>query len=432
MKSLSGWLLACVCSLVMVSGAAQAQRPRPVDVDRIVAVVNDDVITRGELNRRRAQVERQLQKQGTALPSEDVLEKQLLERMIVDRIQLQMAKESGIRVEDGQLEMAFNRIAEANKMNLGDFREALEKDGIAWSRFRDEVRDEMIITRLREREVDNKVSVSDGEIDNYLAANRSSEEFLVQHILLRTPERASPEQLQRLYLRATQAAEAIGQGADFAQTAAAFSDASDALNGGSIGWRTLDRMPSLYAEAVASMKPGQVSGILRSPAGFHIVRLMERRGNAVAPQRLQQTHARHILIKTSELVSEGEAKHKLEVLRDRLMHGGDFAELARVHSNDLSSAKGGDLGWIYPGDTVPEFEKAMDALKIGEISQPIQSPFGFHLIQVLERRVDDVSQERQRLTARAALRERKVDEAYQDWLRQIRDRAYVEYRREER
>lgn len=430
MKVLSGWLLALACGLVVVSGAAQAQRPRPTELDRIVAVVNDDVITRGELNRRSAQVARQLQKQGTALPSEDVLEKQLLERMVVDRVQLQMAKESGIRVDDGQLEMAFNRIAEANKMTLPQFREALEKDGITWSRFRDEIRDEMTITRLREREVDNKVSVSDGEIDNYLATNRSNEEFLVQHILLRIPERASPEQLQRLQLRATQAAEAIGQGADFAQTAAGFSDATDAMNGGSIGWRSLDRLPSLYAEAVANMKQGQVSGILRSPAGFHIVRLMDRRGNATVTQKIQQSHARHILIKTSELVSESEARHKLEVLRERLTHGGDFAELARLHSNDLSSAKGGDLGWVYPGDTVPEFEKTMDGLKIGEISQPVQSPFGFHLIQVLERRVDDVSQERQRLTARSALRERKMDEAYQDWLRQIRDRAYVEYRRD--
>jgi peptidyl-prolyl cis-trans isomerase SurA len=236
----------------------------------------------------------------------------------------------------------------------------------------------------------------------------------------------------RIGARANQALEQIRRGEDFAKVAASFSDAPDALKGGAIGMRPLDRLPSLYADAVRRMQPGEVSEIMRSPAGLHIVKLVERRGGAPAVQSLKQTHARHILIRVNELISESEAKRKLVVLKERLDHGADFAELAKLNSNDLTAAKGGDLGWLYQGDTVPEFERAMDALKIGEISQPVQSPFGWHLIQVLERRTEASSQERLRLQARQVLRERKADEAYQDWLRQMRDRAYVEYHLDDR
>jgi peptidyl-prolyl cis-trans isomerase SurA len=407
-----------------------------LEVDRIVAVVNDEVITLRELESRLAQVERQLRQQGTPLPPSDVLQRQLLERMIVDRAQLQFARETSLRVDDAQLERALSRVAESNKLSLTDFRAALERDGIAWERFREEVRNEILIGRLREREVDTRVVVSEGEIDNYLSGperlGSKSEEFFVQHILVRVPEQASPDQLQRVRARADQALAQLKGGADFAQTAAVYSDAPDALNGAAIGWRSADRLPALFAETLAKLKPGEVSSVLRSPAGFHILRLNERRGGTGAGQRLQQTRARHILIKTSELVSESEAQRKLVSLKERLDHGGDFAELARLHSNDLTASKGGELGWIYPGDTVPEFERAMDSLKLNEISEPVRSPFGWHLVQVLERRVEDVSQERQRLAARNALRERKADESYQDWLRQLRDRAYVEYRIEDR
>lgn len=429
-------LLVCTAMLFSPYVEAQQRAAQPVEVDRIVAIVNDEVITLRELESRLAQVERQLRQQGTPLPASDVLERQLLERMIVDRVQLQFARETSLRVDDVQLERALARIAESNKLGLADFRAALERDGIAWERFREEVRNEILIGRLREREVDTRVVVSEGEIDNYLSGPErlggKGEEFFVQHILVRVPEAAGPDQLQRVRARADQALAQLKGGADFAQTAAVFSDAPDALNGATIGWRSADRLPALFAEALTQMKPGEVSSVLRSPAGFHILRLNDRRGGTGAGQRLQQTRARHILIKTSELVSESEAQRKLVSLKERLDHGGDFAELARLHSNDLTASKGGDLGWIYPGDTVPEFERAMDSLKPNEISEPVRSPFGWHLIQVLERRVEDVSQERQRLAARNALRERKADESYQDWLRQIRDRAYVEYRLEER
>ena len=294
----------------------------------------------------------------------------------------------------------------------------------------------MTVARLREREVDNRLVISDAEIDNFIEAEKTkagggADEVQVAHILLRAPEAASPEQLQKLKAKADQIIERLRRGDDFSQLAASYSDAPDGLQGGLLSPRPIDRLPGLFAEAVSRMKPGDVSPILKSPNGFHIVKLVARKSGLSLPP-VQQTHARHILIKVNELVSESEARHKMAGLRDRLKHGGDFAELARLYSQDGSAAKGGDLGWLYPGDTVPEFERVMDRLAINELSEPTQSPFGFHLIQVLERRTQDVSDDRKRMVARQALRERKLDDAYQDWLRQIRDRAYVEYRLDER
>ena len=434
MQSIRALLFALFALAGSLGASAHAAPIR--EVDRIVAVVNDEVITLYELKSRVAQAERQLRAQNVQLPPADILEKQMLERMITDRVQLQMAKETSLRVDDLTLERAISRIAESNKLSLGDFRAALEKDGISWSKFREEVRNEMTVVRLREREVDSRIQVSDAEIDNFLAsgekAGASSEQFLVSHILLRAPDQAGPEQLQRLKAKAEDIVVQLNAGADFAKLAASYSDAPDALDGGSLGWRGPDRMPTLFFETVASMQPGQVSGVLRSPAGMHIVKLVERKGGTLLGQKLQQTHARHILIKTSELVSDAEARRRLIALKERIDNGADFAELARLHSNDLSAAKGGDLGWIYAGDTVPEFERTMDALKPGQVSEPVQSSFGWHLIEVIERRVDEVSDERKRLLARQALRERKAEEAYEDWVRQQRDRAYVEYRLEDR
>ncbi len=415
---------------------AQAQTTKALTADRIVAVVNDEAITANELRTRLAMVERQLRSQGTQLPPRSVLETQMLERMIIDRIQIQFAKETSTRVDDVQLEAALHRIAEGNRLSQADFRAALEKDGINWARFREDVREEILISRLREREVDTKITVSEGEVDNYLAspeyAGSDSEDIHLAHILLRLPEQASPDQLLRIRARAEQALLQVKRGDDFGKVAASFSDAPDALNGGSLGLRPLDRLPALYAEAGQKLQPGESSGILRSAAGYHIVKLIERRGGAKTVKPVRQTHARHILIKVNEAVSDAEARRKLLGLAERIANGADFAELARLNSNDLSAAKGGDLGWLYPGDTVPDFEKAMDALPVNGVSAPVQSQFGWHLIQVLERRVEDASPDRQRQAARQALRERKSDEAYQDWLRQMRDRAYVEYRLEEK
>jgi peptidyl-prolyl cis-trans isomerase SurA len=314
-------------------------------------------------------------------------------------------------------------------------REVLTRDGVPYAKFRDDVRTEITLARLREREVENKIVVAESEVDNFLTTQQGQtgkpEEYNISHVLVVVPEQASPEQIQSRRERAEQALAQLKTGADFRQVAAAYSDAPDALQGGSLGWREGERLPAIFHDAVKTLKPGEISSVLRSSNGFHILKLNEKR-NTEAPLMVQQTHARHILIKTNEIVSESEARSRLRTLKERLDNKADFAELARVHSDDASAARGGDLGWLSPGDTVPEFERAMDGLKPGEISEPVQSPFGWHLIQVLERRNQDMSQERVRLMARQALRARKSDEAYQEWVRQLRDRAYVETRLEER
>ena len=431
LRSLTALAFISACFFGAPAGAAPAD---PVEADRIVAVVGDEVITQYDLRQRLATALKQLQKQNTTLPPQDVLERQLLERMIMDRVQMQFARETGLKVDDAQLDQAITKVAANNKMTPQQFKAALEKDGVNYAAFREEIRGELTMVRLREREVDSKIIISDGEIDMYLAnqaSTGSGEEIHLAHILLRAPESASPEALQKLRLRGEQALQRAREGTSFAELAASFSDAPDALQGGDLGWRPMDRLPQLYAETAARMRPGDVSDLLRSSAGFHILKLVAKRGGG-GPVSVQQTHARHILIRVNEVVSETEARRKMENLRERLVNGGDFAELARLYSQDGSAGKGGDLGWVSPGDTVPEFERAMDALKDNEISPVVQTPFGMHLIQVVERRSRDVSEDRKRAVARQALRERKLEEAYQDWLRQIRDRAYVENRLDEK
>ncbi len=419
--------------------AASAAAQRVSLVDRIVAVVNNEVVTLSELSERIAIAERQLKRQNTPMPDAGVLERQVLERLILEKAQIQMAKETGLRVEEVQLDRTLAKIAENNKMTLASFRKTLEGDGLKFDRFREEIRNEIMVTRLREREVDDKIQISDSEIDLYLAESGAATtdgdvEFNISHVLVRLPEQATPESIQAARGRAEKVVAEAKGGADFAKLAASFSDAPDALAGGSMGWRSLDRLPEVFAGALKEMRPGEVTQVLRSPAGFHVLKLIDRRGatSAVSSAPVQQTRARHILIKTSEVVSESEARRRLADLRERIVNGGDFAEFARLQSEDSTAAKGGDLDWIYKGDTVPEFERAMDELKPGELSQPVKTPFGYHLIQVLDRRVADVSSERRRLQARQALRERRADEAYQDWLRQLRDRTYVEVRLEDK
>ncbi|MCU0896345.1 MAG: peptidylprolyl isomerase [Burkholderiales bacterium] len=405
-------------------------------VDRIVAVVNNEVITQKELDDRIRLVTLQLQAQKVPPPPRDVLEKQVLERMIIDRAQLQFARETGVRVDDLTLDRTIARIAEQNRMSPGDFRRALERDGVSYAKFREDIRNELVLSRLREREVDSRIQVGDAEIDSFLEEQKASPtgnvEYNLRHVLVRVPEQATPEQLERFAARAREARRQILAGTDFGQVAASFSDAPDALQGGSLGWRQRDRLPELFADAVEKLKPGEVTPVLRSPAGFHVIRVDDVRGAAAAARQVDQTRVRHILARTSETVSEAEARRKLTLLRERIKGGADFAELARLNSDDGSASRGGDLGWIYPGDTVPEFERAMNELKIGDVSEPVRSPFGYHLIQVLERRKADIAADRQRMEARRILAERKLDESFQDWIRQLRDRTYVEYRLEER
>ena len=409
----------------------------PALVDRIVAVVNKEVITFSELNAAVASAERQLRRQGTAIPPRAVLERQILERLVLEKAQLQKARDSGIRVDDLQVDRAVQRIAENNKMTLADFRSTLERDKVPFDAWRQDLRDQILLTRLREREVEDRIQVNDSEIDLFLEelkANPARSEYNVSHILVRVPEGASPERIEEARAKAEKALAEAREGGDFARVAASYSDAPDALEGGSLGWRQHERLPELFAAALAKMKPGEVTEPLRSPAGFHLVKLNERRDGGASAAPVTQTRARHILVRTSEVVSENEARRRLADIRERIVNGkADFAELAKVHSDDAGSAvRGGELDWVYPGDTVPDFERALQELQPGEISQPVKTPFGYHLIQVLERRASDVSEERRRLEARKVLRERKSEDAYQEWLRQLRDSFYVELRLEER
>lgn len=400
------------------------------DIDSVVAVVNDDVITRYELDDHIRDVVRQLQRQNTPLPPMDVLQKQILERMITDMLQRQYAKETGVRVDDTQLDQAITRIAQQNKFpSLAAFRAKLEADGVNYKKFREEIRSEIISTRLRKREVESKITISDKEVDDYLAnkarLGSEGEEFHLAHILVVVPEQANAAKIQAARERAEQALARINAGADFAQVAASVSDAKDALKGGDLGWRSGDTIPPLFMDQLQKMKPGDTSALLRSSSGFHILKLLGKR-SANAPVVITQTHVRHILIKTSEIMPDAEAKKRIMEIRQRIEAGADFAEQARRYSQDGSAQQGGDLGWISPGETVPEFEAEMNKLKPGQMGI-VQSQFGWHLIQVLARRNADVSEKQKREQARIAIGTFKSDELFQDWLRQLRDRAFIEY-----
>jgi peptidyl-prolyl cis-trans isomerase SurA len=416
---------------LLLWSAAPAAAQRIVPLDRIAAVVNQEVITQDELEQRVALIRRQIAGRGTPAPDAAALRRQVLERMIVERAQIQYARETGLRIDDAQVDQAIQRIAQQSNLTPAQFRQVLQRDGVAYDQFREQLRNELLIGRLRDREVESRVTVSEAEVENFLATQRAqgsgSAEYLVSHILVRVSEGATGAEIEARRRRAESALAELRGGADFARVAAVYSDAPDALQGGSLGWRPPSRLPELFAQTVAGMTPGQLSPVLRSPGGFHVLKLAESRG-ARAAAKVTQTRARHILVKPSDVLPESEARERLLQVRERIANGDDFAELARLVSEDLSASRGGDLGWINPGDTVPEFERAMDALQPGQLSPPVKTPFGWHLIQVQERRAGDVSAERERVLAREAVRSRKADEAYEEWLRQLRDQAYVEYR----
>ncbi len=420
--------------------APKTQSNKAQKVNSIVVVVNDEVITRQELDARILEIEMQLKKQGTPLPDRAVLQKQLLERMITDRAQMQLAKENGMRVDDVMLDRTMLRLAEQNKMSLPEFRNQIEREGTPYAKFREQIRDDILMQRIREREVDSKIQVSETEIDNYLAAEANNktaakQELNLAHILISIPEKASAEQIAARRARAEEVLKKLREGADFAKTAVTYSDSSEALKGGDIGWREQDRLPQLFVDAISKVKVGEFSDIVRSPNGFHIVKVNGKRAanDTKAAAAEQQSHVRHILLKVSQIVTADEARKKLlEYKRKIEAKEATFEDLAKANSADGSAPKGGDLGWLFPGSTLSEFEQAMDKLAINQLSEPVTTQFGVHLIQVTERKTDELSKDRQRIAARQAVRERKSDEALQDWLREIRDRAYVDFRLEEK
>ena len=429
--------IALLAALATTHALAQA-RPAPVraqPLDRVVAIVNDDAITQYELDDAKRVVLETLKKQKVAVPSSDVLDKQVLERLITERTILQYAKDNGIKVDDAQVERTIQRIAEDNKMSVDDLRKALARDNIPYSRYREDIRNEIIVQRVREREVDSQVTVSDAEVAAYLATLKTQSggeaEYHIAHILVLVPEQANPDQIEARRRRAEEALRSLKSGGEFSQVAATFSDAGDALQGGNLGWRSGARLPTIFVEAVRNMKVGDVSPVLRSAAGFHILKLLDKRSRN-EPAVVNQTHARHILIRVNEITSESDAKVKIERLKDRLDSGAKFEDIAKLYSEDATSAKGGDLGWLNPGDVVAAFEQAMDRLPLKQVSAPVRTSFGWHLIEVLERRKQDVTADRERVQAQLAIRQRKSDEAFDDWVRQTRDRAYVEVRLDER
>ena len=427
------------------AAATPAVAPAPATdsqktLDQIAAVVNGEVITRLELNERIDAAVKVLSRQGTQLPPANIIERQVLERMIVEKAQLQFAVENGVRIDDTQVDRAVQRVAESNNLSVQAFRDRLERDGTTFAAFRDDLRQQIMIERARGREVDDKVQVGEGEVDAYLAEQSgagpsASSEVDIAQILLRVPENASPEQIEAQRAKADDLYKQATAGADFGRLAATYSEGPEALQGGDLGFRSQDRLPQLFVDAIGALGVGQVAAPVKSGNGFHILKVVARRGagtgqsvaGAVPP--VEQTHARHILIKVNEVVSAEQAKARLDDIRQRIVgKTASFDDMARAYSNDASASKGGDLGTLYAGDTVPEFEKAMNALQPGEISEPVRTPFGYHLIEVLERKTQDVAQDRLRLMARQAIRERKIDEASDSWARELRDRAYVEMR----
>jgi peptidyl-prolyl cis-trans isomerase SurA len=401
----------------------------------VVAVVNNEAVTQFDINEQKRLVLAQMRDAKVQPPAADALERQVLERLVTERAMLQYAKESGIKVDDQTVERTILRIAQENKLSPEDFRKLLEREKIPYAKYREDIRREVTIQRIREREVDSRVSVSDAELDAYLAtvaAQAGGEtEFQISHILVVVPEQASPDQINARKKRAEDALAQIKSGKDFKEVAAAFSDAPDGIKGGDLGWRTPARLPVVFVEAANGMKNGDVSPVLRSPGGFHVVKLVDSRSRD-APTMVEQTHAKHILIRVNEITSDTEARVKIERIRDRIETGAKFEDQAKLNSDDASASKGGDLGWVSPGDTVPEFEQAMNKLAIGQISVPVRSSFGWHIIVVDGRRTQDITQNRRRDIARNAIRQRKSDEEFAEFVRQTRDRAYVEYKTDDK
>ncbi|NKB38138.1 MAG: molecular chaperone SurA [Gammaproteobacteria bacterium] len=404
-----------------------------VELDRIIAVINDDVVMKSELDDKVRTVKNQLKEQGTTLPPSSILEKQVLDRLILTKLQIQMAEKTGIRVDDESLNRTISNIAAENKLSLAQFREILESDGYSYARFREDIRQEILTSRLRQRQVDNRITVTDREISNFMDNQEHQgeveTEYNLAHILVATPEGMSTAAREDAKKIAEKVLADLKNGGDFSQLAATYSDGQDALDGGKLGWRKAGQVPTLFAESVADMEKGDVSDIIRSSSGYHIITLLDVRSTEQVV--VTQTSARHILIVTDELIDDEDARRRLQQLLLRLKGGDDFADLARGHSNDaLSAADGGNLGWVSPGDLVPEVEAAMNALAPGQVSQPFKSQFGHHIVQVLERREHDSTEDVKRAKAREAIRRRKLEEAHQNWLREMRDDAYVEYRLE--
>lgn len=417
--------------LATTSGTVALAQDRDRLVDRIFAVVGEDVITERELAIRVELTEQQLAQRGALPPSRNVLIRQVMERLVLERIQLQEARRVGITIDESTLNRAMEDIARENNLTLFQLRNALVAEGVDFGAFREQIRDELTIAQLRRRQVDSRLRVSDQEIDDLIAAESGAIDrgvrYRMAQILVALPQGADAATIAAARTRAEGLLARARAGEDFAQLALQYSEGPEALEGGDLGWRDAGEIPTVFARAVILLRPGELSPILRSPSGFHVLQLLDREGAQIGA--VEQIRARHILVSTSQVVSEQEALRQAEQLYRRLEAGAVFADLARIHSNDAGSAsRGGELGWLSPGETVPEFESALARLPVGQLSQPIRTQFGWHLIEVLERREVDTSRELLRARAREVLQNRKREEETELWLRRLRDEAFVEYR----
>ncbi|MCF6251639.1 MAG: peptidylprolyl isomerase [Methylococcaceae bacterium] len=416
--------IALILSTLMHSTTVQAEL-----LDRIVAIVEDDVVLDRELTLEANSIVKKLEANNVMIPPPFILRKQVLERIIIGKLQRQMAERSGIRVSNEMLRNSVADIASRNNLTVDEFRKELEGQGINFQAFEENIRNEIVINQLRAREIGTRIKVTDREVSHFLETQGELSEEKVQyhlgHILISIPEAASSSIIQKAKEKANKVVDDLRNGADFKQTAIAVSDGGDALNGGDLGWREIGAVPTLFVNNVSKMNPGDIAELIRSPSGFHIIKMLELKG--VDKHIVTKTRARHILIKTNELIDDAEAKKKLQSLKDRIIDGDDFATLARSNSDDKGSAlNGGDLGWVGPGDLVSPFENAMNNLAINEISDPVQTQFGWHIIQVLEREDKDNSIEHKKNRVREEIRKRKIEEETELWLRRLRDEAFVD------
>lgn len=400
-----------------------------VPLDRVVAIVDNDVVMQSQLDQRLREVRQTIQKRGAPLPPEHVLTQQVLERLIIENIQLQIGDRSGIRITDEELNQAMGTIAQRNNMSLDQFRAALAHDGLSYDDAREQVRREMIISRVRQRRVAERIQVSEQEVQNFLASDMGkiqlSEEYRLANILIPVPDGASPETVQAAGRQATELYQQLKQGADFGQLAVSRSAGDNALEGGEIGWRKAAQLPSPFDSMIGSLAVGDVTEPVRTPGGYIILKLEEKRGGSKMLR--DEVHVRHILLKPSEIRSEEETQRLAQKLYERIQAGESFGELAKKYSEDPGSKlNGGDLNWVDPESLVPEFREVMNNAPQGQVTKPFRSPFGWHVLEVLGRRATDSSDKFREQQAAQTLRARKYDEELQAWLRQIRDEAYVE------
>ena len=400
-------------------------------LDSIVALVNDGIVLRSELQAETDTIAARLQKQGTQLPPVPVLQRQVLDRLIIEQLQLQRAEKVGIKVSDETLNQALANIAQRNNVPLADLPALLAREGVDYATYRRELRQQITIDQLRQRDVLQRINVSPKEVDAYLARQEGKaslrEEFLISHILIAAPASATPEQILAAENLVDELYKRLQAGEDFAKLAVAYSNGQQALEGGSLGWRKGSELPSLFADVAPGLSKGQVAEPVRNASGFHLIKLDDRRGGDAIMEK--QTHARHILLTTNEVLDDGSAKEKLKAIRERILAGEDFAAVAKAVSEDPQSAlEGGDLGWTGPGNFVPAFEEQLNKLEIDEISEPIKTQFGWHIIQVRERRVYDATGDKQRQAAILAIRNSKLGDEVDIWTRRLRDEAFVEYR----